>query len=164
VGYRKLLTNEIEGMLNRWTSHQGVRQIARETGIDRKTVRRYIAAAKSCDVPSDQGLTSESVERVAQYVQARSRRAPSKAWQRLLPYKDKIAAVIETEDRMRLRNVRALLAREGVNVTYWTLRRFALRARMEQGRGASLEAAEPRSPIADRGALGQTMLEPAAAE
>ena len=146
MGYRKLSTADIQELMRRWRAQEGVRQIARETGIDRKTVRRYIAAAKSFSIERDraQDPSAEEIAQITQKVQARPARAPSEAWKQLMPYKDKIAACIDDQQRVRLRSIRALLAREGVNVTYWTLRRFAIRARMEQlqGKGTAAPAAE----------------------
>lgn len=132
MGYRKLATSDIENLLRRWLSREGVRQIARETGIDRKTIRRYMAAAKSCGISVDRELSREDVDRVIKRVQARPARSPSEAWTKLLPFKDRIAECVDEAQRLRLRAARVMLAVEGIEVTYWTLRRFALRARMEK--------------------------------
>ncbi len=43
--YRELTMIDVREVLRRWAAGQSQRQIARETGIDRKTVARYIAAA-----------------------------------------------------------------------------------------------------------------------
>jgi transposase len=37
---------EVREVLRRWQAKQGIRQIARETGLDRKTVRRYVVQAR----------------------------------------------------------------------------------------------------------------------
>jgi hypothetical protein len=132
MGYRKLATSDITDLLRRWQARQGVRQIARETGIDRKTIRRYTTAARGCGLGVDQDLSQEDVSRVMRHVQARPARSPSEAWRKLLPYKDRIAACVDDDQRLRLRSARSMLASEGIQVTYWTLRRFALRARAEK--------------------------------
>ena len=132
MGYRKLATTDITDLLRRWQARQGVRQIARETRIDRKTIRRYLAAAKSCGIGVEHDLNPEHVVHVMRHVQARPARSPSEAWKKLLPYKDKIAACVDDDQRLRLRAARSMLASEGIQVTYWTLRRFALRARAEK--------------------------------
>ncbi len=162
MGYRKLATTDIEDLLRRWLAQQGVRQIARETGIDRKTIRRYIAAAKGCAIGGDGELSREDVTRVIKRVQARPARSPSEAWSKLLPYKDRIADCVDDDQRLRLRAARAMLAAEGIHVTYWTLRRFALRARLEKslaqppakpdgasssGNGQSIEKAPGQPPV-----------------
>ena len=45
MSYRELTMIDIQGDLRRWAAGQSARKIARETGADRKTVGRYIAAA-----------------------------------------------------------------------------------------------------------------------
>lgn len=132
MGYRKLATNDIDDLLRRWRAQDGIRKIARETGIDRKTIRRYLAAAKTCEVGVERELNDDDVGRVIKRVQARPPRAPSEAWKKLLPFKDRIAACVDDDQRLRLRTARSLLAAEGIHVTYWTLRRFALKARAEK--------------------------------
>jgi transposase len=37
---------EIREVLRRWSAGQAVRAVARETGVDRKTVDRYVTAAR----------------------------------------------------------------------------------------------------------------------
>jgi hypothetical protein len=42
---------DIKEVLRRWSARQSLHRIARETGVDRKTVRRYVHAANSCSLP-----------------------------------------------------------------------------------------------------------------
>ncbi|HZF53952.1 MAG TPA: hypothetical protein VE093_35150 [Polyangiaceae bacterium] len=91
-----------------------------------------MAAAKGCGISVDRELSREDVDRVIKRVQARPARSPSEAWTKLLPFKDRIAECVDEDQRLRLRAARVMLAVEGIEVTYWTLRRFALRARMEK--------------------------------
>lgn len=132
MGYRKLATNDINDLLHRWLSQHGIRKIARETGIDRKTIRRYLAAAKTCDLGGGRDPNDDDVGRVIKRVQARPPRAPSEAWKRLMPFKEKIADCVDDDQRLRLQKARRMLADAGIHVTYWTLRRFALKARDEK--------------------------------
>ena len=46
VAFRELHMVEIKEVLRLWSSGHGLRRIARRTGIDRKTVRRYLTAAE----------------------------------------------------------------------------------------------------------------------
>ena len=43
--YRELTMIDIKEVLRRWSARQSLHHIARDTGVDRKTVRRYIRAA-----------------------------------------------------------------------------------------------------------------------
>jgi transposase len=45
MSFRELSMIEVKEVLRRREAGQGLREIARETGIDRKTVRRYVRAA-----------------------------------------------------------------------------------------------------------------------
>ena len=42
MSFRELSMTDVKEVLRRWTAGQSVRQMARESGVDRKTVRRYI--------------------------------------------------------------------------------------------------------------------------
>ena len=44
--YRELTMIDIKEVLRRWSARQSIHRIARETGVDRKTVRRYVRAAQ----------------------------------------------------------------------------------------------------------------------
>jgi hypothetical protein len=143
MGYRKLSTSDIHDLIRRWRAREGVRQIARETGIDRKTVRRYIAAAKGFSIERDRETTEEEIARITARVQTRPARSPSEAWQQLMPFKEKIASCVDEQQRLRLRAARAMLASEGIEVTYWTLRRFAIRARLDQAHAATTRLSPP---------------------
>jgi response regulator of citrate/malate metabolism len=44
VSFRELTMIEIREVIRRWQAEQGLRETAREVGLDRKTVRRYFAA------------------------------------------------------------------------------------------------------------------------
>ncbi len=46
MAYRELHVVEIKEMLRLWAGGHGLRAVARRTGVDRKTVRRYVEAAR----------------------------------------------------------------------------------------------------------------------
>ena len=45
MAFRELTMIDAREVLRRWQAGQKLREIARGTGLDRKTVRRYLAAA-----------------------------------------------------------------------------------------------------------------------
>ena len=57
MSYRELSMNETKEVLRRWKARQSKREIARGTGLDRKTVRRYIEAAEVCGLSRDSELS-----------------------------------------------------------------------------------------------------------
>ena len=124
--YRELTMIDIKEVLRRWSARQSLHHIARDTGVDRKTVRRYIHAAQSCSLPQDRELTEDEIHEVAQRVQARPLPDPSAEWQAVEAHKDRIAAWLTKKRPLRLTKVHTLLARDGLEVSYDTLRRFAM--------------------------------------
>ena len=64
---------EVKEVLRRWEAGQSLRRIAKETGLDRKTVRRYVAALKEAD-----GEDSARVQQMVQAVQVRPPRQASR--------------------------------------------------------------------------------------
>ena len=53
MGYREVSVVEIREVLRRWVGGEGLRAIDRNTGVDRKTVRRYVEAAQAVGVVAD---------------------------------------------------------------------------------------------------------------
>jgi len=125
MAFRELTMIDVREVLRRWQAGQSARQIARETGTDRKTVARYVTAAQSCELSAESELSDEIVAEVAQRVQARPLPAPSGEKKVLEAHRARIEAWLDGERPLRLVRVHELLAREGVEVGYTTLRRFA---------------------------------------
>ena len=126
MSYRELSMIEVKEVLRRHEAGQGLREIARQTGLDRKTVRRYVQAVGE----ADQALGDEScVQHVVQAVQGRALPSPSEARKVLQEHRDRIAQWVAPTERgvrpLRMTKVHVLLKRQGVDVTYATLCRFA---------------------------------------
>jgi transposase len=104
---------------------QSARQVARDGVVDRKTAGRYFEAARSCGIAAETVIDDGLVAEVASRVQARPEAPASEPYKRLEAQRPRIEAWLRTERPMRLVRVRELLARDGVDVAYTTLRRFA---------------------------------------
>ena len=126
MSYRELNMNEIKEVLRRYKAGQGKREIARGTGLDRKTVRRYIEAAQRCDISRDGELSDSEVCQVAQRIQNRPDPGPGEQQQLLLKHKQRIEGWLKGDKPLRLTKVQVLLSREGIEISYATLRRFAI--------------------------------------
>mgnify|MGYP002632298586 CR=1 FL=1 len=50
MAYREVMVVELREVLRRWVSGHGYRATARQTGVDRKTIRRYVEHAKGLGV------------------------------------------------------------------------------------------------------------------
>lgn len=127
MAFRELSMIEVKELLFRFKAGESVRRVARECGADRKTVRRYYEAADECGVRDSAELTDELVGKVAARVQGRPASQPSDAWNALVPQRARIEAWLTGDSPLRLVRVHELLAREGVQVSYNTLRRYVQR-------------------------------------
>jgi transposase len=125
--YRELTMIDVREVLRRWAAGHSQRQIARETGADRDTVARYIAAAAEAGLtPAGAGtLTDDEVHQVAQRVQARTLPERSQEWSSVAAHKDRIVQWLEPKRPLRLSKIHTLLVRDhGLEASYDTLRRF----------------------------------------
>lgn len=115
---------EVKEVLRRFEAGQGLRRIARETGLDRKTVRRYVDASTRAE-----GTDEERVQQMVQEVQGRTAPAPSEPRRRLEEHRERIQAWLFPQKpgqrALRMTKVHKLLERRGVEVTYATLCRWA---------------------------------------
>jgi transposase len=116
---------EVREVLRRLAAAQSLREIARATGLDRKTVRRYVEAASESGFVAGENAVSEAVvAEVARRVQERAEPLPSDERVALEEQRARIAAWLG--DGLRLTKVQVLLERDGITSSYATLRRFAM--------------------------------------
>jgi transposase len=125
MSYRELTMIEIKEVLRRWQAGQSLHKIARETALDRKTVRRYVRAAKACGLVRNGELDDAIIDRVAKRVQARPPAERTEEWRAVSEQRGQIEAWLGGARPLRLRKVHTLLVRRGVQASYWTLRRYA---------------------------------------
>ncbi len=127
MSYREITMQDVREILRRRQAGQSARQIARETGLDRKTVGRYLQEASAHESESPPTVTDEIAGAVGKGVQTRPSPPPSEAWTALDGRRAQIVGWLEGEKPLRLVRVHELLARDGLEVGYTTLRRFASR-------------------------------------
>jgi transposase len=124
--YRELTMIDVREVLRRWARGDSGRQIGRETGTDRGTAARYIAAAIQLGLPRDRGPTDEEVHAVAQCVQSRPVVAPSDEWIAVAHHKERIVDWLGRKRPLRMTKIHTLLVRDhGCEASYDTLLRFA---------------------------------------
>ena len=78
MSYREVSVIEIVEMLRLWLQGLGLREVARLSGTDRKTVRRYVDRARACGLDRDGGdcqLTDELMAAVIAEVRPTGQRA-----------------------------------------------------------------------------------------
>lgn len=143
MSYREVSMLEIKEVLRRKEAGDGVRKIAREMGVDRKTVRRYLEAIDAAGIGDATELDPPVLAGLAQAVQGRPSVEPSEPWQALLRQRAQIQAWLHEEPPLRLVRVNELLRRKGVVVGYTTLRRFARKQLGWQQRPPTVRVADP---------------------
>jgi transposase len=123
MSYRELTMIEVKEVLRRHEAGQGLREIARETGMDRKTVRRYVRSAGHI------GSGEAAVQHAVREVQSRELPVPSEPRRQLEAHREQIEKWLFPSESgvraLRMTKVHTLLVRSGLQVTYATLCRWA---------------------------------------
>ena len=135
---------EIREILRLWLEGRGLREVARLSGTDRKTVRRYVDRARACGLDCD-GDTCQLTEELLAAVIAGARpsrpNGKSQAWETIDGQREQIQAWLKQD--LTLTKVHTLLGRRGVVVSYRTLHRYAsngigVRGSADHGAGGRL--------------------------
>ncbi len=133
--FREVGVHEIREVLRLWVRGEGLRSIERLSGLDRKTVRRYVAAAQSCGAVREGGegqLGDGLLSTVAEAVRPHRADGHGHAWVLLEAHHQELAALLD--QGLTVVKAGELLARRGVVVPQRTLHRYALEV-LEHGRG-----------------------------
>jgi hypothetical protein len=145
MGYRELGMVELREIVRRWQGGEGVRAIARGTGMDRKTIAEYLRAAQAAGVqpggvpPTDEQLTT--IAAIRRPGRPSNTDAPSPELEALRPHTAQIRAWLT--DGLRLTKIYRRLRGQGLTVSYSSLYRFA-RAACDFGAPAmTVRVAEP---------------------
>ncbi|MFT3914862.1 MAG: hypothetical protein QM704_12345 [Anaeromyxobacteraceae bacterium] len=143
MAFREVTMLEAKEILRLWLTGVPKRRIALQLGLDVKTVRRYLAAARARGVEPAHGLAALDdalVEAVLAATQPGGGRPRGEGWAVCEAHRETIASYLDRG--VRLTKVDRLLRRSGVDVGYDTLRRFAL---AELGFGKAVRTV----PVAD---------------
>jgi len=128
MGFREVSVYEIREVLRLWLRGTGYREIARLSGVDRKTVHRYIEAAQEAGLDrgvGEQKITDEIIGAVVEAVRPARPAGHGKTWELLKAHRDFLETKIGAD--LKLTKVHDLLHREtGVEVPYITLYRFCV--------------------------------------
>jgi len=132
MGFREVSVMEIREVLRGWLEGAGLRTVAERAGVDRKTARRYVAAAEAAGLVRDAGFDAVDDDLVAAVVSAVRPARPNghgAAWESLLAREGQITGWVKGEGRdspaLSVVKIHELLARQGCVVPYRTLHRFA---------------------------------------
>jgi transposase len=127
MAYREVTMVEVKEVLRLWLGEMGKRRIATQLGIDPKTVRGYIEAARALGLERTAGNAALTDELVGQVIAARrgkAHRPRGDTWSRCTEHREFIERHLRA--RVRLSKIRKLLRRQGVHIPYATLRRWTV--------------------------------------
>lgn len=131
MGFREVSVVEVFEVLRAWLAGLGLRKVAERAGVDRKTARRYVAAAEAAGLRREAGaeaLTDDLIGAVVEAVRPARPNGHGTAWELLLTHEEQIRAWVAGEDGeqpLSIVKIEELLARQGCVVPYRTLHRFA---------------------------------------
>jgi transposase len=127
MAFREVAVTEIREVLRAWLSGAGLRQVAAQAGVDRKTARRYVQAAVEAGLAREAGaeeLSDELVGQVAQVVRPVRPGGHGLAWDQLEACHAQIEGWVKAG--LSVVKIGVLLERRGVVVPYRTLHRFCV--------------------------------------
>src|SRR5919197_338218 len=93
MAYREVSVIEVREVLRGWLGGAGLRTVAEQAGVDRKTARRYVQAAEAAGVIRDGGwaqVTDEVVGAVVAAVRPARPEGHGEAWQLLQAQRQQI--------------------------------------------------------------------------
>ena len=132
MGFREVSVVEVREVLRGWLEGVGLRKVAERAGVDRKTARRYVAAAEAEGLSREAGvaaLTDDLLGAVVAAVRPARRSGHGASWEMLLTREEQITRWVaggEGEKPLSIVKIEELLARQGCVVPYRTLHRFAV--------------------------------------
>jgi transposase len=127
MAFREVSVVQVKEALRRWLKGEGERPVAHGVGIDRKTVRRYIAAAIELGVErsgDEDQLSEELIGQVLERVRPHRPDGHGQAWRTLLAEEEQIAKWLKQD--LTVTKIGILLTRRGVEVPPRTLARFCV--------------------------------------
>ena len=139
--YREVRMVEITEVLRLWRAGVPKKRIAARLGLDPKTVRRYVTVAEGTGLRVGDAVVSETQLRdVLLALHPGGGRPRGDDWDRCRAQQDAIRGWLK--DGLRLTKIRKLLVRQGVDLPYPTLYRYAV-LELDFGRTAAT------MPVAD---------------
>lgn len=136
MAFREVQVHEIREVLRLWLRGEGIRSVERLAGLDRKTVRRYVAAAQECGLDRRGGegqLSDALISAVAERVRPHRTSGHGQSWTVLAAHHEEIKGFLG--QGLTVVKIGELLARRGVMVPERTLHRYALEV-LGHGRAA----------------------------
>jgi transposase len=126
MAYREVTMLEVKEVLRLWLRRVPKKRIAIQRGLDPKTVRRQVELAQECGLRREAGeaaLTDELLVVLAEKLRPALVYPKGEGWRRCEEQRAFIQGHLER--RVKLSKIRKLLRRQGVQISYPSLWRFA---------------------------------------
>ena len=94
MGFREVSVVEVREVLRAWLEGHGLRRVAERAGVDRKTARRYVAAAEAAGLvrgADADAVTDDLVGQVIDVVRPARPNGHGAAWELLLAMRSRSA-------------------------------------------------------------------------
>lgn len=141
MGYREVHVVEVREVVRLWSRGESQRAISRLSGLDRKTVRRYVEAAVESGCVAGEPVTDALVGEVIGRVRAQGPGVRGESWAVCAAHRSLLEGWLGQQ--VPLSKVRELLQRHcGVLVPYRTLHRYAALELGFGGRRVTVRVAE----------------------
>jgi len=145
MAFREVRVFEVREVLRLWLGDHGFRAVERLSGVDRKTVRRYVTAAVEAGLDragGEEQLSDEFLAVVLERVRPHRLDGHGEVWRLLEAHREQIKVWLDVED-LTVAKVRDLLGRQGIAVPARTLERFAADlCGPRRGRGTTVRVAD----------------------
>jgi Integrase core domain len=128
MSFREVQVHEIREVLRLWLRDESERAIARLSLVDRKTVKRYVAAGVELGLVRDgveSQLTDELIGRVCERVRPHRSDGHGAGWEILRAHHDQLKAWL-VDEHLTVVKTHELLGRQGIEVAQRTVHRYAL--------------------------------------
>ena len=156
MAYREVHVVEVQEVLRLWSAGQSLRSIARRSGLDRKTVRRYVEAGQAVGGRLGEAVSEAVLAGAVALVRSQGPGVHGESWRACEEHRERLSGWVS--EGVPLSKIQELLHRHvGVVVPYRTLHRFASRELGVGGRRVTVRVAdgEPGEELQlDFGAVG----------
>lgn len=141
MSYREVHMVEVREVVRLWLQGESLRSMSRLTGLDRKTVRRYVEAAQQAGCRVGEAAGEALIGEVIGRVRAQGPGVRGHSWGVCVEHRDLLAEWLKKQ--VPLSKVQELLTRHtGIVVPYRTLHRYAVRELGFGGRQQTVRVAE----------------------
>lgn len=130
MGYKRIIIMDILEISRRYFSGESINSISKQSGLDRKTVRKYLVKVKA------QGISEYDKEKLLtlkQEILSKQNGRPGREQEKLSRYVEEIRELLEKE--LNLKSIcEVLIERHGVEIGYSSFKRFVHSNNIREGK------------------------------